>query len=348
MLVEEGYIVDCAANVDYELNIDIVQELHDIGVKFYKIPFNRNPLSLQNFKAFRMLKKIQEKNQYDVVHVHTPVASVYGRLLKLKFSNIKTIYTVHGFHFYKGAPIVNWMIYYPVEKLMAKFTDRAITINSEDYEIAKQLGIREVHNFKGVGVDINKYNARLYDKKICREKFNLQEDDFVIAMIAEVNRNKNHEQMIKAVEQLAKDNKLVKVLCAGDGELISNIKEDIRNRKLDKVIQMLGFRTDINEIISCADIGILMSYREGLPRNIMELMAFGKPVIGTNIRGIKDLVYDGKNGFLVDVEDYERTANAIDILYEDRELLSKMSKNAYQYIQQYSIDSVIDQLKEVY
>ena len=348
MLVEQGYVVDCAANLDYELNIDINQELHDIGVKFYELPFNRNPLSGQNFKAFKLLVKIQEENQYDIIHVHTPIASVYGRLLKIKFTNIKTIYTVHGFHFYKGAPKVNWMIYYPIEKIMAKFTDIAITINSEDYEMAKKLGIKEVHSFNGVGVDLNIYSPKLYDRKTCREKFNINEDDFVVAMIAEVNKNKNHNQMINAVEKLIKDDKPVKVLCAGDGDLIDDIKKDISNKNLDDVIQMLGFRTDINEIITCADIGLLMSYREGLPRNIMELMAFGKPVIGTNIRGIRDLIHNGKNGFLVDIEDYEKTANAIDTLYEDRELLLQMGNDAYQSIQKYSIDNVINQLKEVY
>lgn len=348
MLVEEGNIVDCASNLDYELNIDIDQELHNLGVKFYEIPFNRNPLSTQNFKAFKILKMIQMKNKYDIIHVHTPIASVYGRLLKIKFPYIKTIYTVHGFHFYKGAHILNWMIYYSIELLMSRFTDIAITINSEDYNMAQKLGIKKVYSINGVGIDLNKYNQGLYNKKNCREKFDLNENDFVIVMIAEVNKNKNYNQMIKAVEILINENKPIKVLCAGDGDLINDIKKDIKNKKLDNCIYMLGFRTDINEIISCADIGILMSYREGLPRNIMELMAFSKPVIGTNIRGIRDLIDNGENGFLVNVEDYEATANAIDALYNNKELLLQMGKSANESIQKYSIDNVVKQLEEVY
>lgn len=348
MLVEEGNIVDCAANVDYELNIDINQELHDIGVKFYEVPFNRNPLSLQNLKAFRMLKKIQEKNQYDIVHVHTPIASVYGRLLKIKFPNIKTIYTVHGFHFYKGAPMVNWMIYYPVEKLMAKFTDSIITINKEDYERAKKLRIKNTYKMNGVGVDLVGNINNDVDKINVRKKLNIKTDDFVIIMIAEVNKNKNHKQIIKALKIL-KDKGLnnIKVICAGDGTLLHRIEKLIQYEGLNENIKMLGFRTDINTLISISDIGVMMSYREGLPKSIMELMANKKAVIGTNIRGISDLVKDGYNGFLVEVDDIYNTANKIEYLFRNREILNEMSINSYDLVKSYEINNIAKLNKEI-
>lgn len=343
-LIEEGYKVDCACSIDKEVDKSIV----DKGCDIFDIPFSRNPLDIKNVKAFKTLVKLQEENQYDIVHVHTPVAGVYGRLLKLKFPNLKTIYTVHGFHFFKGAPKLNWMIYYPIEKVMARYTDIAITINSEDYERAKKIGIKEVYKINGVGLDLSYYNKNLYNKLECRKKFNLKEDDFVIVMIAEVNKNKNHIQMIKAVEELVKYNSKVKVLCAGDGLLLNNIKEEVRKRNLSEVIEILGFRTDINEIISCADVGVLMSYREGLPRNIMELMAFGKPVVGTNIRGIRDLIEDGKNGYLVEVGDYMQTYYALNTLLNDEELVKKMSQNALDKVKKYSVNSVVEELSEVY
>ena len=167
-------------------------------------------------------------------------------------------------------------------------------------------------------------------------------------MIAEVNKNKNHIQMIKAVEALVKEGKSVKVLCAGDGVLFEEIKEEVVSRNLENNIFMLGFRTDINEIICSADVGMLMSYREGLPRNIMELMAFGKPVIGTNIRGIRDLIEDGKNGYLVEVGDSERTSQAIDTLISDKELLMEMSRYSYEKSDDYSVESIISELGQVY
>ena len=343
-LLDEGYKVDCACYIDKEVDERIINR----GCNIFDIPFSRNPLHPKNIKAFKKLIELQYKNNYDIVHVHTPVASVYGRLLKVKFPKLKTIYTVHGFHFFNGAPFMNWAIYYPIERIMRKFTDVAITINSEDYNRAKSFGIKEVHNTNGVGLDLSYYNPELYDKQECRKKFNLKEDDFVIAMIAEVNKNKNHEQMIKAVEQLVKEHKNVKVLCAGDGPLLDDIREEIKNKNLDNVINMLGFRSDINEIISCSDVGMLMSYREGLPRNIMELMAFGKPVIGTNIRGIRDLIDEGENGYLVEVGDYMKTYYALDTLINDKKLLKKMSENALDKVDKYSVENVVEELMVVY
>ena len=297
-LVEQGYKVDCAANIVEEFS----EELIDIGVQIFEVPFTRNPLDINNLKAFKKLKKIQENNNYDIVHVHTPIAGMYGRMLKLKFKSLKTIYTVHGFHFYKGAPLLNWLIYYPIEKIMANFTDSMITMNSEDYERANLFNVKNVYKVNGVGLDLEKYNSNLFDKNEVRKKLNLKENDFVIIMIAEVNKNKNHKQMIEAVEILKNRNIDVKVFCLGTGILFDKVKQEIKNKNLENNIHMLGYRNDVNEIICASDIGILMSYREGLPRNIMELMACGKPVIGTNIRGIRDLIKDALNGYLVEVE----------------------------------------------
>ena len=232
---------------------------------------------------------------------------------------------------------------------MAKFTDTIITINSEDFERAKKFNIKNTYKVNGVGVDLNKYNLDNFDRKVIRQSLNLKDDDFVILMIAEVNKNKNHKQMIDAIEILKNkgiDN--IKVLCAGDGVIFDEVKQYIEDKNLQENIHMLGFRTDINELISACDIGILMSYREGLPRNIMELMACRKPVIGTDIRGIRDLIQDGVNGYLVQVGDSESTADSIEKIYMNKKLLDDMSNNAYESIQIYCVDKVVDQLQVIY
>lgn len=343
-LIHEGNLVDCACHIDEEVN----QKLIDLNVKVYNLPFTRSPLAPINMKAFKQLIEIQEVLNYDIVHVHTPIAALYGRLLKVKFPALKTIYTVHGFHFYKGAPIINWGIYYPIERLMSHYTDTIITINEEDYEAAKKLKIKETHFVNGVGVDLTTYNNDLYDRNEMRRKLNLQDDDFVIMMIAEVNKNKNHKQMIHAVECLKNKGINVKVLCAGDGPLLEEQIEYIKSRNLTKQIKFLGLRTDISELIVACDMGILTSYREGLPRNIMELMACKKPVIGTDIRGIRDLVQDGVTGLLVKVGDYEKTAAKIEQLYHDRKLLKKLGSNAYECIKKYDVNQVMESLETVY
>jgi glycosyltransferase involved in cell wall biosynthesis len=343
-LISEGNTVDCACSIDEEVE----KNLTDKGVRFFHIPFTRNPLNPINLKAFNNLLKIQAKYKYDIVHVHTPIAALYGRLLKLKFPELKTIYTVHGFHFYKGAPIVNWGIYYPIERIMAHYTDTMITMNVEDFERARKFKVKKTHKVNGVGVKLSSYDQNLFNKLEIRRKLNLQKDDFVIIMIAEVNKNKNHKQMIDAVELLKGRGINVKVICAGDGPLLDELKKDIEERKLDENIQLLGNRRDVNELITACDIGILMSYREGLPRNIMELMACKKPVIGTNIRGIRDLVDDGVTGFLVNVSDSKETASKIEEFFSNRELLEIMGMNAYESIKNYEVERVIDSLVEVY
>ena len=345
MLKSKGYKVDCACSINKEINKD---EL-DKDVNIYEISFKRNPIHPSNIKALKELIKLQSENQYDVIHVHTPTAGVYGRLLKIKFPTLKTIYTVHGFHFYDGAPKLNWLIYYPIEYIMAKFTDVIITMNSEDYKRSKKFNVKNTFKINGVGIDLSKYNLGNFKKNLIREKLNLKDDDFIIVMIAEVNKNKNHKQMIDAIELLKNkgiDN--IKVLCAGDGVLFNEVKKYIAQKNLQDNIYMLGFRSDINELIVSSDIGILMSYREGLPRNIMELMACSKPVIGTNIRGINDLIVIGENGFLVDINDSEETAKCIKLLYDDRGLLKSMGENSYKHIHKYSIKNILNSLNEIY
>lgn len=343
-IINEGNIVDCACYIDEEVDKSLTAD----GVRLFNIPFTRNPFHPKNFKAFMQLIKIQTEFKYDIVHVHTPIAALYGRLLKLRFPNLKTIYTVHGFHFYKGAPFVNWGIYYPIERIMANYTDTIITMNHEDYEKACKFNVRNTHKVNGVGVKLSSYNPELFNKGSIREKLNLKKEDFVIIMIAEVNKNKNHKQMIEAIDILKKKGKNVKVICAGDGPLLYSLKKEVTKRKLQEDIQFLGNRNDINELITACDIGILMSYREGLPRNIMELMACKKPVIGTDIRGIRDLVDNMVTGYLVKVNDAGETADRIEILLHNRDQLVKMGSNAYKSIKKYEVDSVIDRLVEIY
>ena len=342
-LISQGYKVDCAASLHDELESDLIKK----GVKFFEIPFSRNPLDINNIKAFRKLINIQKEYQYDIVHVHTPIAAMYGRLLKLKFSNLKTIYTAHGFHFYKGAPKINWIIYYSIEKIMSKLTDAIITMNEEDYNQALKFNIKNTYKVNGVGIDLSYYNPKLHNKNEVRQELGLKKDDFVIVMIAEANKNKNHIQMIKAIEILKKKGIEVKVICAGRGPLLENIKEEIKKRELDENIFMLGVRKDIPKLITACDIGMLLSYREGLPRNIMELMAYGKPVIGTNIRGIRDLVYNNINGYIVDLNNPLKTSEIIDYIYNNRHLIESMSKNSFEIIKKYDIENIVSRIVEI-
>ncbi|WP_291735327.1 glycosyltransferase family 4 protein, partial [Clostridium sp.] len=313
MLLDNGYEVHCACSIDKPVD----KELQRRGVKIFEVPFSRNPLGIGNIKAFIKLEELQRINDYDIVHVHTPIAAIYGRLLKLNFPSLRIIYTAHGYHFLKGGSKLGWILYYPIEKIMAKFTDVTININKEDYEITKEkLKPKKCYLLNGVGLDLDKYK-KLSSKEIQekRKEFGLKDKDFVVLMVAEINKNKNHIQLINAMDILKDKYPNIKVLCIGDGTLKESLEKQIILRNLQNNIFMLGYRLDVNKLINISDIGILLSRREGLPRNIMEFMACGRKVIATDIRGCRDLICDETIGTLVNVDDYESTAKAIEKYY---------------------------------
>lgn len=342
MLLDNGYEVHCACSIDKPVD----KELQRRGVKIFEVPFSRNPLGIGNIKAFIKLEELQRINDYDIVHVHTPIAAIYGRLLKLNFPSLRIIYTAHGYHFLKGGSKLRWILYYPIEKIMAKFTDVTININKEDYEITKEkLKHKKCYLLNGVGLDLDKYK-KLSSKEIQekRKEFGIKDKDFVVLMIAEINKNKNHIQLINAMDILKYKYPNIKVLCIGDGTLKESLEKQIILRNLQNNIFMLGYRLDVNKLINISDIGILLSRREGLPRNIMEFMACGRKVIATDIRGCRDLICDETIGTLVNVDDYESTAKSIEKYY----ILNDKSFEVSEEIRKYDIDSINSELLKIY
>ena len=342
MLLDNGYEVHCACSIDKPVD----KELQRRGVKIFEVPFSRNPLGIGNIKAFIKLEELQRINDYDIVHVHTPIAAIYGRLLKLNFPSLRIIYTAHGYHFLKGGSKLGWILYYPIEKIMAKFTDVTININKEDYEITKEkLKHKKFYLLNGVGLDLDKYK-KLSSKEIQekRKEFGIKDKDFVVLMIAEINKNKNHIQLINAMDMLKDKYPNIKVLCIGDGTLKESLEKQIILRNLQNNIFMLGYRLDVNKLINISDIGMLLSRREGLPRNIMEFMACGRKVIATDIRGCRDLICDETIGTLVNVDDYESTAKAIEKYY----ILNDKSFEVSKEIRKYDIESINSELLKIY
>ncbi len=342
MLLDEGYQVDIATSIDKPIE----ESLKNRGVDVFNIPFARNPLHPGNLTAFKELIKIQNQKQYDIVHVHTPVASLFGRLLKLRYPKLKTIYTAHGYHFLKGGPKVGWLLYYPIEKVMAKLTDVTITINQEDYDITvKKLKPKKVYHMNGVGLDLSHYKILPEEEnQRKRQELGLAEDDFVIIMIAELNENKNQIQLIKAMELLKDKYPNTKALLVGEGPKLSELQKEVELRGLKKQIQFLGFRTDVTELINVSNIGVLLSYREGLPRNLMELMACGRQMIGTNIRGCRDIICDDTVGCLVEVRDDRFLAHEIERLYLKNDSKFSLSPN----LKKYEMASLLNELRIIY
>lgn len=326
------------------------RDLEALGVVFHNIDFVRSPYSPKLITAYFQLKDLMSKESYDLVHVHTPVAAFLGRLAAKKTGTRPVIYTAHGFHFYKGASLFNWLIYYPMEKIAARWTDGLILINGEDYNRAKDFPLRDKEGcfyVNGVGVPVDKYGPpKDLDKSHHKEKLGFRKEDKLLLCIGEFTKNKNQKQIIDAMARV--EDKNIHLLFVGDGELMAELKSYVLNLNLSDNIHFLGYRRDIPEILHISDAFILTSRREGLPRAMMEAMAGGLPIITTDIRGNRDLVQGGTNGLLIHIDDIEETTKAIKRLMEDEKLRMDMGNKSQIIIRDFSVDAIIGKMKEIY
>lgn len=347
---QKGYEVHVATNQKKTTDkIERAKKIHDY-IAWHQVDFQRSPLAKANFKAYQQLQQLMKNEKFTLVHMHTPTASLLGRLVARNFET-KVVYTAHGFHFYQGASWKNWLLYYPVEKYLAKYTDAIITMNTEDYQIAKKnfkTRLKDgVYQVNGVGIDLAYYHNKSLDSKALREAIGIAEKDFVITIIAELIPRKNHQQIIEAIKKLHHEYPDIKLLIVGEGRLRKIYEKQIQLLQLEEQILFLGYRQDIPEILQMSDCVGLFSVQEGLPRNVMEAMAMGKPLIVTNIRGNIDLIEDEKQGYVVELQNIEETIQAVKKMYHNqrREALGESAKTK---IQHYQIETVLEQVNEIY
>lgn len=353
ILLNLGYEVHVACNwndrsVWTQEKVDnLKNKLNDLKVKFYQIDFSRSIFDLKNhFESYKQILELTNKNKYNFIHCHTPTASVITRLV-CKKSRIKCIYTAHGFHFYKGAPLINWMIFYPIEKYLSKYTDILITINKEDYNRAKNnFKMKAIEYIPGVGVDIQKFQLDDFDRDSYRKQLGLNKNDFMILSVGELNKNKNHEIIVRAVAKLKNTN--IHYFIAGEGNLKYYLKKLAVELNVDKQVHLLGYRSDIVELNNCADIFAFPSIREGLGLAAIEAMAAGKPIITSNTRGINDYSKNGVTGFKYQYNDINGFANGINILLTDPSLIKQMSSNCYESSLSFDKRRSYEILKSVY
>jgi len=337
-LAKQGHQVDVACRVVQDMDV----RLAELGCRIYDIPFDRVPWKLQNLTAYRKMKEIVDREQYHIVHTHTPVASVCARLACRK-SKATVVYTAHGFHFYKGAPAINWLVYYPLELWLSGYTDVLITINREDYEISrKRFRCRRVEYVPGVGIDISKFRDAVVDRPAKRRELGIPENAFVVLSIGELNANKNHETVIKAIARL-RDPKVYYVIC-GTGPLESRLKQMAADLGIPDQVRLPGYRTDIPELCKTADLFVFPSFREGLPVSLMEAMASGLPVVCSDIRGNRDLVGGDGTGSLIKPYDVDRFCQEIKD-YIHRDVASDIQRRD---MHRYSTENVIRLMKEIY
>lgn len=348
MLHDYGCEVDVAAKNNLAekngLKLDFADHVFDI-------PFCRSPFDFQNIKAYRELKKIIKNGKYDIIHCNTPVGGILTRKAASPFrkKGVKVFYTAHGFHFYKGAPIKNWLLYYPIEKLFAHKTDKLITIVDEDYRFSKEHFKCETCRIHGVGVDELRFFP-LSPDEVCKKRVQMgyEPNEKLILCIGELLPNKNQKTAIAAMPAVLARHPDAKLLIAGNGPEKNNLDNLIKSLHLENHVVLLGYRTNISEYHQISDLLVACSIREGLGINVIEAMMCKKPVVISNNRGHRELIDKEKNGFMVDVGDSEKMAQHICELLEDDDKYKTFADNAYLFSKRYSKSKVKEELKEIY
>lgn len=345
ILQSMGYEVHIAANL-------CLSDFQTDGIICHQVDFARTPWAKTNLNAHKQLKKLFNETHFDIVHCHTPMGGVLGRLAAKKYrkSGTKVIYTAHGFHFFKGAPLKNWLLYYPVEWLFAFWTDELITINKEDYARAQRhMHAKHVTYIPGVGVDLKKFSPKLLDENAKKNKFDelgIEDDKFVLLSVGELQSRKNHIVVIDALSELK--NSDIVYLIAGVGELHDHYQEVIDRNGMSNNIKLLGYRTDVSELCEIADCFVHPSVREGLGIAPLEAMACGLPLISADINGIKDYTEDGVTGCCVNPHSVEEMKKAILKMYENQDFREVCGKNNMQVVKAFDIENISRIMRYLY
>lgn len=356
LLRELGYQVDVACNFEFgsstsqERVSKFQQELTEDNIRTYHIPIPRKITNLKRlFESYRILQKLVHRNNYEIIHCHSPIGGVIARLAsrKVRESGTRVLYTAHGFHFFKGSSIKNWILFYPIERWLMRYTDVLITINNEDFSFAKKtFGNRKIEYIPGVGIDTNKLNNYSINQISKRKELNLSDNAFVILSVGELNKNKNHETIIRAISKL--ENKNIYYVICGKGILESYLENLILDLGLERQVKLLGYRTDVSDIYQASDVFAFPSKREGLGLAALEAMASGLPIITSNIHGIVDYSVDGETGYCCAPEDVDGFANAIMKLYKNRDMVKKMSLHNLSAVKKFDLENVRLIMEKIY
>lgn len=338
---EQGYEVHVATNGD--------EIIPYCDIK-HKVSFETSPLKVNNLKAIIQLKKIIEKEKFNIIHCHTPMGSVVTRLSAMKSRkkyNTKVLYTAHGFHFFAGAPIWNWLIYYPVEKILSYKTDCLITINEEDYKLAKnKFHAKRIELVNGVGVNENKFNIEITEKEKqrLRKEIGLKDDDFVLIYPAELTKRKNQGMLLNVMKTLKDDGyNNIKLILPGLDLLKGKYQQMAKDLGVEENIKFLGYRLDVNKLLKISNLLVSTSKQEGLPVNIIEAIMSDLPVIATDCRGNRDLINNGENGYIVKDEN-QMKEKIINFIKKEKFIIEENEK----YKEKYKIENVLERMTEIY
>ena len=323
--------------------LELKSKLRDSHILYHQIDFAREVSKVsENIRAYKEVYKLVSDHKYDLIHCHSPIGGLITRLAcrKIRKHGTSVIYTAHGFHFFKGAPIKNWMLYYPVEKICSRWTDVLITINQEDFSFAKRkMKSKKIEYIPGIGIDLERITNIDVDRTEKRRELGVPNGAILLLSVGELNKNKNHETVIRAIADMD-----VHYIIAGRGDLEDQLRLTIEDLGLTNRVKLLGYRKDIVELCKTADVFVFPSFREGLSVSVMEAMGSGLPIVCSRIRGNTDLI-DENGGEMFDPYSVEDCSLAIKKLIHS----NKRDKGIYNLnkVENFSETKVISRIRRI-
>lgn len=325
-LSDNGYHVEIACSVIGERVDEIQNRLKGYIRKMHIVRLRRSPITVINFLGYIDMKHIIDKGEYDLIWTNEPVMGVVTRLAakKARKHGTKVLYMTHGFHFFEGAPKKNWLVFYTIERWASRYCDVITTVNREDFKRAKKMHAPIVRYIHGIGINPERLSQAKSQSSI-RKELKLKESDFICISVGELNENKNHQVIIRALGEL-QDADIHYVIC-GKGNQLENLTKLAKEQKIQKNVHFLGYRMDILNLCMQSDLFVFPSYREGLPIAPLEAMFCGLPLITSNIRGPIDFMKDGETGYLADPNNVNSFASKIKKMKESPVLRLKIGEN---------------------
>lgn len=314
--------------------VDVACSLDDgvpAGNHVYNMSWKRSPFTFDTFKGIKELKDLINREKYDILYCHTPVGGLVARLAARSFrkNGLKVVYCAHGLHFYKGASLLNWILFYPMEKWMANFTDMFITINPEDYERVKKNFNKgmQVEMIHGIGVNFGRLDIvdPMKVRKDYRMKLGIPNEAEVLIYVAEVLKNKNQQMLIKTLKEMHNKGRNAFLLLPGPDHSHGEYMELVEELGLQNFVKFLGWRNDIGELMAASDICVASSIREGFGINLVEAQYCHLPVVAVSNRGHRAIIKDGDNGYLVPMNDSKMMANKVMYVLDNKDEYNRLA-----------------------
>ena len=354
ILQDMGYEVHYAANGNTQVYKTDETVKKNSGVIFHHVDISKSPKDVsRNLKAKNELVSLIRMLEIDLIHCHTPVGGMLGRLVgnACRDTGVKVIYTTHGFHYYNGAP-VHYKLFDMVERRLAGYSDAIVTINREDFKKAQSYRLRQggrVYMIPGEGTDISRFSV---EKKTSvrhemRERLNLGKNDFFLLSVGELSANKNHKTVIKSIAKI-KDKRVKYGIC-GAGPLKNQLREMIVRSGLQERVKLFGYRSNIDDYLYAADAFVFPSVREGLGMAAIEALASGLPVIASDNRGTREYMHDGENGYVCPSDSPSMFVKSIEKIRnmqaEERKKMETFCKDS---VKRFDIQNVRPLMEKIY